>query len=69
MTSLDNWDRNSPEEVLKQIDMTEDTGAAGAFVHLLYHYTSCDTQGRSLKGFGVLPRMEYFEALRKRLGN
>jgi len=67
--SLENWCRGSVEEVLKQIDMAEDSGAAGAFLHSLYHYTGCDTQGRELQGYGVLPRTEYFDALRKRQGN
>ena len=62
---LANWDRNSPEEVLKQIDLARRSGAAGAFLHSLYHYTACDSGGESIGGYGVLPRTEYFDALRQ----
>ena len=67
--SLENWACNSPEEILQQIEMAEDAGATGALLHTMYHYTACDTGGRSLQGYGVLPRMEYFEALRQRQQN
>ena len=61
---LANWDRNSPEEVMEQIGLARQSGAAGVFLHSLYHYTACDSGGGSIGGYGVLPRTEYFEALR-----
>ena len=64
--SLANWDRNSVEEVMKQIEMAEKSGAAGIALHSLYHFTAADTQGESIGGYGILPRREYLEALKKR---
>lgn len=60
-----NWDRNSVEEVLRQIEMARDAGASGVVLHSFYHFTACDTKGESIGGYGVLPRTEYFDALRK----
>ena len=63
--SLVNWDRNSVEEVAEQVQVAGDSGAAGIMLHSLYHYTSIDSAGRPIGGYGVLPRTEYFEALRQ----
>jgi len=62
--SLVNWNRNSVEEVLQQIELARQAGASGAVLHILYHYTAVDTGGESIGGYGVLPRTEYFEALK-----
>ena len=64
--SLENWDRHPVEEVLAQIDLAKKQGAAGIFLHSLYHYTSCDSAGHAFAGYGVLPRDEYLDALRQR---
>ncbi len=64
--SLANWDRLSVDQVLSQFDQAQQLGAAGAFFHTLYHYTSCDTDGESIGGYGVLPRTEYLDAIRER---
>ena len=62
--SMENWDPQTVDGLLKQIDWAKDQGAAGIFLHSLYHYTSSDSDGRSLSGYGVLPRTEYLDALR-----
>ena len=62
--SLVNWNRNSVEDVLQQIQLARAAGANGIVFHSLYHFTACDTQGESIGGYGVLPRTEYFDALR-----
>jgi hypothetical protein len=64
--SMGNWDRLSVEELLEQIDMAEQTGAAGIFLHSIEQFTAWDSQGKSIGGYGVLPRTEYFDALRQR---
>lgn len=64
--SLANWNRNSPDEVQQQIELAQQAGASGIVLHSLYHYTACDTDGESIGGYGVLPRTEYFDALRQR---
>jgi hypothetical protein len=64
--SLANWNRNSVDEVLQQIEMARQAGASGIVLHSLYHHTACDTAGESIGGYGVLPRTEYFDALRQR---
>ena len=63
--SLVNWDRNSPEEVLRQIELAREKGASGVVLHSLYHFTAVDSGGESIGGYGVLPRTEYFDALRE----
>lgn len=64
---LGNWNRNSVEDVMQQIDAAQQAGAAGVFLHSLYHFTACDTAGEPLGGYGVLPRTEYLDALRDRM--
>lgn len=65
--SLVNWNRNSPEQVISQIQTARSGGAAGVILHSLYHYTASDSDGIFVgvdgQGYGVLPRREYFEAL------
>jgi hypothetical protein len=67
--SLVNWNRISPEQMLGRIDSARKGGAAGVVLHSLYHYTAADSGGRFVgvesEGYGVLPRTEYFDALRK----
>ena len=63
--SLVNWDRNSVGEVLTQVKTAGEQDAAGIVLHSLYHFTSVDTAGESIGGYGVLPRTEYLDALRK----
>lgn len=63
--SLVNWNRNSVDELLRQIEMARETQAAGAVLHTLYHFTAADSDGEAIGGYGVLPRLEYFEALRE----
>ena len=63
--SLLNWDPHTPEDVIKQIEFGRTAGAAGVFLHTLYHFTACDTHGKEIGGYGVLPRLEYFDAIRK----
>lgn len=66
--SLANWNRNSVEDVLRQIEMAKEAGGAGVALHSLYHYTAADSAGKFIgvepEGYGVLPRTEYFDALR-----
>ena len=70
--SMVNWNRNSPEQVLAQIDSARKGGAAGVVLHSLYHYTAADSGGQFIgdepEGYGVLPRTEYFDALRRMPG-
>ena len=54
------------------VSAARQAGASGAFLHSLYHYTSFDSGGESIggstdgsTGYGVLPRREYLEALRR----
>ncbi|MAE65912.1 MAG: hypothetical protein CMJ18_16700 [Phycisphaeraceae bacterium] len=63
--SLVNWDPHTPEDVVRQIEWGRDAGAAGVFVHTLYHFTAADSDGESIGGYGVLPRTEYLEAIRQ----
>lgn len=55
--------------MLARIDSARKGGAAGVVLHALYHYTAADSGGRFIgdepDGYGVLPRTEYFDALRK----
>ena len=60
-----NWDRYGVDEVLGMVAAAQQAGARGAFLHSLYHYTSFDSGGASIGGYGVLPRREYLEALRR----
>lgn len=62
--SLINWNRISTSEIMQQIDMAKQNGASGIVLHSLYHYTSFDSDGISLGGYGVIPRVEYLDALR-----
>ena len=62
--SLLNWEPHTVEDVIRQLEFGRDTGAAGVFLHTLYHFTACDTSGQVLGGYGVLPRTEYLDALR-----
>ena len=69
---LGNWDRYSVDEVVDMVSAARQAGARGAFLHSLYHYTSFDSGGESIggstdgsTGYGVLPRREYLEALRR----
>ena len=66
--NLHNWDRNSVEQVIEQVASARAGGAAGTFLHSLYHYTACDGNGETLAGYGDLPRREYFDALRENRG-
>jgi hypothetical protein len=34
-------------------------------IHTMYHFTACDSDGETMGGYGVLPRTEYLEAIRK----
>jgi hypothetical protein len=63
--SMANWDRPTPRQMLEQIGIARDAGASGAVLHTLYHYTAADTNGQSIGGYGTMPRMEYFDALRQ----
>jgi len=63
--SLLNWDPHPVEDVIRQIEYGRDAGAAGVFLHSLYHFTACDSDGESLGGYGVLPRTEYLDAIRR----
>jgi len=67
--SLVNWDRHPVEGVLEQIELARRSGAAGIVLHGLYQFTAADTAGESIGGYGVLPRTEYFDALRRRAAN
>lgn len=62
--SLHNWNRPTVDQMIQQIQMARDTGAAGAVLHTMYHYTAADTRGVPIGGYGELPRTEYFDALR-----
>jgi hypothetical protein len=62
--SLVNWDPIPIDGLLQQIAWAKDQDAAGIFLHSLYHYTSCDSGGESIGGYGVLPRTDYLDALR-----
>lgn len=61
---LGNWNANTPQQLLDQITTAQQSGAAGAFLHSLYHYTACDTAGEPLGGYGVLPSTTHLDALR-----
>lgn len=61
---LANWDRYPVDESMGMLEQAKKTVAGGAFLHTLYHYTACDSGGESIGGYGVLPRTEYFDALR-----
>ena len=63
--SLENWDRLTVDEVIGQIESARASGASGMFLHSLYHYTSADTKGIVLSGYGQLPRREYLEAIKE----
>jgi len=63
--SLVNWDPHTVEDVIRQIEWGRDAGAAGVFLHTLYHFTACDSGGESIGGYGVLPRTEYLEGIRR----
>jgi hypothetical protein len=63
--SLVNWDPHPPEDVIRQIEWARGTGAAGVFLHTLYHFTACDSGGESIGGYGVLPRTEHLDAIRR----
>jgi hypothetical protein len=60
-----NWDRPTVDQILEQIQNAKESGAAGAVLHTMYHYTAADSAGQPIGGYGVLPRTEYFDALRK----
>ena len=62
---LGNWDRYAAVEVVAMAAAARQAGARGALLHSLYHYTSLDSGGESIGGYGVLPRREYFAALRR----
>lgn len=64
--SLVNWGRNSVEQVIRQIELAREAQCAGAILHTLYHFTAVDSGGESIGRYGVLPRTEYFDALRQR---
>jgi len=51
--------------VLQIIENAKKQKASGVVLHSLYHFTSADTNGKPIGGYGVLPRKEYFEALKK----
>ena len=53
------------EEVIGQIESAKAAGASGIFLYSLYHYTSVDTKGIALSGYGKLPRREYLEAIKE----
>ena len=68
--SMQNWSRVTPDELLEQIELARQSGARGAFLHSLYHYTAADSDGQFIgvdgEGYGTMPRTEYFDALRSR---
>ena len=63
--SLLNWDPHTPDDVIKQLEFGRNAGAAGVMIHTMYHFTACDSDGETMGGYGVLPRTEYLEAIRK----
>ena len=63
--SLLNWDPISVDGFLQQLDYARDAGAAGTFIHTMYHFTAVDSGGKEIGGYGVLPRTEYLEAIRQ----
>lgn len=68
--AMENWDALPVEQVMQQINMAEAMGVAGAFLHSMYQYTAADSGGMFVgvkpEGYGILPRTEYFDALRQR---
>ena len=66
---MTNWNPNSVQDVLEQVRVTRQTGHAGIFLHSMYHYTAADSGGQPIGGYGVLPREEYFAALRAEVRN
>ena len=62
--SMVNWDRVSVDQLFEQIDVARQSGAHGVLLHSIEMFTSWDSGGKSIGGYGVLPRTEYFDALR-----
>lgn len=60
-----NWDRVSVRQMLEQIEVARCGGAAGVLLHSIEMFTSWDSAGASIGGYGVVPRTEYFDALRE----
>lgn len=67
--SLANWDRHSVDGFIQQLEWSRATGARGVFMHTLYHFTGCDSGGESIGGYGVLPRRQYLDAIRRWQGH
>ena len=67
--SLANWDPHSVDGFIQQLEWSRATGARGVFMHTLYHFTGCDSGGESIGGYGVLPRREYLDAIRRWQGH
>lgn len=63
--SFYNWDPHTVDSVIQQIEHAHDTGAAGIFLRRLYHFTACDCNRESVGGYGVQPRGECLDAIRK----
>ena len=63
--SMTNWDCVSVPQMLEQINGAKRSSASGVLLHSIEMFTAWDSGGESIGGYGVLPRTEYFDALRK----